>query len=150
MADSKGRVHDKFTRILEEIVKINQETYDAVKSDGGGRRWFLPPQGDWSGDVQDIAGMTNLFDRQDIETNYEEIYQDAKAPGTVGDVISLKMQSDYIACIERSFRARHATSVRCIALHMGRRKGHGDAESLFTTGVLKFAQDALIAGQEKI
>lgn len=150
MASTKGKIHEVFTSTLDAIVEANRAAYEGAEA-GGGRKWFAPPTNEgWDGNPQDIPGLATAFDRQEIETNYEEVFQDPSNVGTVGDVISLKTQSDYVACVERAYRSRHATSVRCIAHHLGRRRGHGDAESLFNAGITKFAQDALIASQENI
>lgn len=150
---SKGKIDDVFTNNLKDLT--TQDGQQGKASRGyGPRKWNIPETSVQSKhkdagalDLLDIAGITAGFDRENIDTNYAELIQDGTDPGTCGDVISVKTQGDYIAIMERAFRARHATPVRCIAHAMGRRFGHSYDAGVFLGGVLKHVQDALQSGQ---
>jgi hypothetical protein len=140
---SKGEIHDVFKDNLEEIAKQDGKQADAARGKGE-RSWNCPEK---ARDPLDIPGITEAYDRNKIDTNYAELIKSSEDAGTCGDVISVKTQGDYIAMMERGFRARHATPVRCIGHAMARRKGHSKPEGVFQGGALKHVQDALKAGQ---
>jgi hypothetical protein len=114
------------------------------RNNGSPRPWNFPPN---VADPLNIGGITAGFDRSAIDTNYAQLIQDGTDPGTVGDVICVKTQGDYIAEMERGFRARHATPVRCIGHAMARRSGHSKPNGIFWGHVLKHVQNALKSGQ---
>jgi hypothetical protein len=140
---SKGDIHDIFFDNIQEITGQAGDQADMVRGKGT-RPWNRP--GNVS-DPLDIEGITQGYDRSAIDTNYAELIASGDDPGTCGDAISLKTQGDYIAEMERGFRARHATPVRCIGHAMARRKGHSQDTGVFRGGVLQHVQDALQAGQ---
>jgi hypothetical protein len=141
---SKGEIHDIFFENLQEMTTQAGEQADMVRG-GGPRTWNRPGN---VTDPLDIPGITQGYDRSEIDANYAELLQDSQDPGTCGDVVCVKTQGDYIAEMERGFRARHATPVRCIGHAMARRKGHSNDAGVFRGGVLKHVQDALKAGQD--
>ena len=142
---SKGKIHDIFQNNLEDLTEQGGQQADAIR-DATARPWNRPTDLD---DPLDIAGVTDSFDRDEIDTNFGELIQDPTDPGTCGDVISVKTQGDYVAEMERGFRARHATPVRCIGHAGGRRWGHSQQPGVFLGGVLKHVQDALQSGQDQ-
>ena len=87
-----------------------------------------------------------LFDRTDINEQYAAATNNPQDAGTVGDVISLKLQNDYVASAERAFRARHTSIARASCLAAGRRFGQGHGR-LFTDnpGGLQYAVSRYIA-----
>lgn len=140
---SKGKIHDIFQNNLEDLTEQAGQQADAIRA-ASTRPWNRPRD---LTDPLDIAGITDSFDRGEIDNNFGELIQDPEDPGTCGDVISVKTQGDYVAEMERGFRARHATPVRCIAHAMARRKGHSRPNGIFLGGVLVHVQNALKAGQ---
>jgi hypothetical protein len=143
MAQSKGKIHDVFQQNLEDLTEKADQQAQASRS-AEPRPWNRPEK---AKDPLDIAGITDAFDRSEIDTNFSELLQDPESPGTCGDVICVKTQGDYVAEIERGFRARHATPVRCICHSMARRKGHSKPNGIFLGGVLVHVQNALKSGQ---
>jgi hypothetical protein len=140
---SKGKIHTVFQTNLQDIAKQDGKQADMIRGKGD-RPWNRP---DKAPDPLDIPGITNAYNRQDVDANYAELLKSGSDPGTCGDVICVKTQGDYIAEMERGFRARHATPVRCIGHAMARRKGHANDAGIFLGGVLKHVQDALKSGQ---
>ena len=141
-AVSKGRIHDVFTTVITDLAA--QATAQAAALRGTGLSDWNRPTG--VTDPLDVPGTTAGFDRAAINTNYGQVIGSAAA-GTIGDVVALKVQVDYVAVVERAFRARHCTPVRLLGFAAARRRGHGNGAGVLVAGVLGFAQDALKAGQ---
>lgn len=142
---SKGQVHDAFTEMILRLQAEGLRIGEALE---------LTQQRIWQNDDEvepfNIPDMGDPYDRSAINSNYVECVNDANEPGTVGDVVSVKTQGDILATMERGYRARHATSVRCLAHAAARRKGHGHGQGIFSeaSGPLKYVTAALKAGQE--
>lgn len=140
---SKGRLHDAFVKSLDR--RAEQAAAQAAAARGSGLRPWNVPEG--GGDPLVVSAVPPGFDRTQIEANFAEVIADATAPGTVGDAISLKVQSDAVAIMERGYRARHCTPVRLLGFSAARRRGHGSTSGVFQGGILGYAQNALKAGQ---
>lgn len=108
------------------------------------RAWYLSNLSYWSGDPLDIDAIGAAFSR----TTCGEAYSLALAStqGTQGDAMSAKLQSDYLATMERAFRARHASPVRRALQAASRRLGHGDVANSPAARVQTLAQDMILAG----
>lgn len=145
MATSKGQIHDVFRDRLADLARACEGQASAAR-DGSARPWFGP---EGVTDTLDVPGIVEAFDRDEIGLNYGRVIGDAADPGTVGDAISLTIQSDRVACLERAYRARHASVVRCLALASARRRGHGMPSGPLLGGALQCAQDALNAGMRE-
>jgi hypothetical protein len=140
---NKGQIHDVFRTNIQDIAKQDGQQADAIRGNGS-RPWNRP---DEAPDPLDIPGITAAYDRNEVDTNYAELLKSGDDSGTCGEVVSVKTQGDYIAIMERGFRARHATPVRCIGHAMARRKGHSQPNGVFLGGVVSHVIDALQAGQ---
>jgi hypothetical protein len=140
---SKGKIHDVFRTNINDIAKQAGKQHDTIRGKGD-RPWNRPEK---APDPLDIAGITEAYDRKEVDANYGELIKSGADAGTCGDVVSVKTQGDYIAIMERGFRARHATPIRCIGHAMARRAGHSKDAGVFHGGVLRHVQDALKAGQ---
>jgi len=138
-----GQVHEIFTDRLVDLMG-DAFVIDAGIEQQGQRRWQMPR--DWSGIPYAHEDLINAYDRSSIETNYAQVIADSKNPGTSGDVVSLKTQGDYLACQERALRARLASSIRGHAMSAARRKGQADPKGIFQRGLLRYVQDAIVAG----
>jgi hypothetical protein len=138
-----GRIHDVFATTVGDLQ--SQAAAQAKAAHKAGDRKWQKPEAVKS--VLDIQGIGKGFDREAANANFGKIISGTKAGGTTGDAISVKTQVDYVAVVERAFRARHCTPVRCLALAIGRRDGHGKPNGIFGGGVQKYAQDVLKSGQ---
>lgn len=130
----------KHIKALEEQAKFSAE---AVIS-GGRRRWFVPPDAG-SADVNDPTAINSSFDRTALNNLYEKALLDE---GTVGDRIALKQQIDYVAVLERSYRAARASSIRCRAMAAGRSKGHSSPMGVFGGHVMREIQNIVRNSKE--
>jgi hypothetical protein len=140
MAHSSGKLHDVFVQNVETLANDA-----AIVGAGFARVWQIPEA---ITDTTDVTTITAGFDRTEIDTNYAEVHANPSDPGTVGDVVALKVQSDFVAIDERAFRAAHASPVRCLAHAAARRRGHGNNRGVFLGGVMRYVQDALTAGKQ--
>jgi hypothetical protein len=89
------------------------------------RPWQNPR--DFTGDPLNIPNLgLPAYNRDEINTNYEECINDPENAGTNGDVIALKLQIDYMAAQENAYRHVRASLPRCMAHAMARRFGQGN------------------------
>ena len=114
------------------------------------RAWFLPSPNSWDGSPFDLDGISSAFDREDLNNKYVDAIQSAGEPngGKVVDRMTTKIQIDYLACMERAFRARHASSVRCAMHSAGRRSGQGDPTNGVLTAVRNYLAELVAMGHQ--
>jgi len=129
MAERIAKVYPEFLAHIDAIVESSQAASDATCLEGQ-RRWDYPPTGlGWYGDPYDLANMNGAFDRTPFNTDYVAVIS---TPGQrVGEAIVIKLQLDYIAMMERAFRTRHASSIRCKLHASSRRGGHANLDGPF-------------------
>jgi hypothetical protein len=111
------------------------------------RIWCMPPlgSGGWDGDPLDISGIKDAFDRDQINTDAENDYNDT-AKGKAGITAGYVLQIVYIGMMERAYRSRHSTVTRALLHTAGRRKGHGDQDGIHTGDIINYIQDILDTG----
>ena len=120
---SKGQVHAVFTNRLKDLYLQAKQLHNAQQGKHQ-RIWQIPS--DFSGSLLDVPTLHDPpFEREPINSNYDEVTANPQDAGTGGDVIALKLQLDYNACEERAFRARHVSLIRAMCLGHGRRIGQG-------------------------
>lgn len=95
------------------------------------RLWYTPFLNAWSGDPTDIQGMNSAYRREGLNNDYVTVADDPEQVGRIGEQMVIKLQLDYIAALERSFRTQCATSIRCKIHAAARKKGHGQTGGLF-------------------
>lgn len=136
---SKGKVDPKFEDRVSDLETKAKKLADQFRNYGTYRDWHTPEK---VGDPLDVPSLHNpTWDRNSINQIYsvDVLGGAGKAGGTVGDLIAMKWQADFMAAEERAFRTRHASLVRCAALAHGRMSGHGMAgKSIFS-----FLKDAI-------
>jgi hypothetical protein len=128
-----GRVHPAFEDQLTRLRAL------AAAAGAGTPGWWLPPASAWSGDVLDVPGMAAAFDRSAVGADYAEALT---TDGTAATAASLRVQNDYVAALERAFRARHRGPVRDAAHAAARHRGHGAARGVYDAA-LAYAKDLL-------
>jgi hypothetical protein len=112
-SDRPYDLQDQAGVLADDIKAVKQRIWQIPKKFGSKRLTDVPKlhDPDW--------------ERTPINTNYVQcITPPPPDAGTVGDIISLKLQMDYNAVEERAFRMRHATITRSIILEHARRDGH--------------------------
>jgi hypothetical protein len=127
------QIDPKFLAHLDCLADVNEAAADASCLSGQ-RKWYNPPADGWSGDPQDIEGLNKAFDRDNLNTLYKQVVTDRHQRGRQGDAMFLKLQIDYLSALERAYRTRQASSVRC-KIHAARRcRGHSSDGGLYDTG----------------
>ena len=133
---------DNFLTIIQHLQASADNAADASLN-AELRQWEVP------------TGITSVLDSESIGTalsrdSVGDQYGSALFNGgSSGDAASLKLQSDYLAVYERSFRARHLTPVRANLHAAARRKAHGVATNGMFARVATYAQDLILAGGAK-
>ncbi len=127
---SKADVDPNFEKQLRKLKEDSKANGDAIQQNEQ-MTWFRPEG--WNGDVFDHDGMHEPFDRKKANEDFVKAISDPNAPGTSGDLIATTTQIDYLACLERAFRVRHAMPAPRLLLHAaGAMKGNGDDTGVYS------------------
>jgi hypothetical protein len=135
----KGEVDSAFSARINDLEKKARAIADQFKNYNSPRPWFMPDTVEDPLDVPSLHAPT--WERNGINQLYatEVLSGPGNKGGTVGDLIAMKWQADFMAAEERAFRTRHASLARCAALAHGRLDGHGKiGKSIFS-----FLKDAV-------
>lgn len=138
---SKGTVDGKFSQRIQDLEKKAEKAKDMFRDHNNYREWWTP---DGVKDPLDVPSLHNPnWDRNSINQLYSNtiLKGHGKSSGTVGDLIAMKWQADFMAVEERAFRTRHASMIRCAALAHGRIEGHSKAKK----SVFSFLKDTVDA-----
>ena len=121
---------------------------------GNQSQWMMPAPLKWDGDLTDFEGMAAMFDRTQANAWFEDATTSGDSPGDTGDLIVTTTMIDYLACMERAFRARHTMGrTRAMCHAMARKAGHGaDRSPLvkvreYIVGLNQAAKNAAGGGQ---
>jgi len=138
---SLGKVDDKFKDRVADLEEYARDAAEQFKDWSRPRPWAVPKVMAQR-DLLDVPGLHEpAWDRNKLNEQYSE--EALKGPGvlggTVGDLIAIKWQVDFMATEERAFRLRHASHARCAALLHGRLDGHGKQAS----GIFSFLKDGV-------
>src|SRR5262245_1755874 len=125
---SRADVDPNFESQLRHLAESAKADAEAVKA-GGQPKWDMPLLYEWSGELTGWEGRAQPFDRSKANQWFVDAVADNNKSGTVGDLAVTTTQIDYLACMERAFRMRHAMPRnRCLAHAAARRGGHGDPD----------------------
>lgn len=134
-----------FDNLLEQL-RITSQSIDLATSALQQRVWMYPVLNGWSGDPQDVTGMNDAFNRDDLNTMYDSALHTTDGSGHTGDCAASKIMVDYIAVAERAFRTRWASRIRCMMHAAGRRTGHGDPlNGLYAGSIRPYVQSIIDA-----
>jgi len=138
----QGRLHPVFSDLLKDFQDKATSLVESMQAKSQ-RQWQVPA--DFKGNLLDVDNLHEpSFNRDAINTNYDELTQTPTNAGTNGDVIALKLQLDYVAQAEREWRYRNASLSRCFIHAHGRRYGHGKGRVL--KAIREEAERALASG----
>lgn len=144
---SVAEVRDRFTDQLKATTKAGANAEQAVQLKEQLQQHQID-KGKWKGDVFDLDGIHDAFDREENEDDVIKAIRDPSEPGTVGDLMVSSLQGDYLATMERAFRARHQTRIRADVHAAARRRGHGHDAGLFQRGVVGYIEGLLKLSKE--
>lgn len=80
--------------------------------------------------------VREAFSRKEQETWFDESTKNARDLGTRGDFIQIQLQGDLMACKERAYRARHASSLKTRIHPAARLQGSGHEYGVIKQGLL--------------
>lgn len=112
------------------------------------RAWCQPPLNGWSGDVFDLAGLSQAFDRSDNWNDYLAALKAGK--GVVGDLQVSQLQGDWLSIAERAYRTRLMTRCRAEQHSASRLYGHGHPQGLFKKSILGYLQGIVKSAKNSI
>lgn len=131
---AKGKIDPQFAARISDLEAKAKNAATHFKTQGSYRNWHMP---ETTGDPLDVPSLHNpAWDRNTINQLYcvDILAGPGKQAGTVGDLIAMKWQADFMAAEERAFRTRHASMIRCAAMTHGRTNGHGETgKSIFSS-----------------
>lgn len=105
---------------------------------------YTPVLNDWSGDLTDLEGMASAFSREELNQTYEQMLDDPEKGGVVGDAIAIAFQVDWLALLERAYRARHTMNrCRSVAHATARRQGQGLEDGVLSHAYLEYLRGVL-------
>jgi hypothetical protein len=138
---TKGKIDPKFEARISDLEAKAKKAATQFRNQSSYRDWHMP---DTTGDPLDVPSLHNpAWDRNTINQLYcvDILAGPGKQAGTVGDLIAMKWQADFMATEERAFRTRHASMIRCAAITHGRTNGHGESG----TGIFSLLKDSIQA-----
>jgi hypothetical protein len=133
---------EEISTLLQAIRAYCQQNSAYEAGGGSGRAWMLPPRNGWSGNPLEIGELHKPFNRTNLAIKHAAALQ----LNNMGHLGSITLQIGYIAMMERSFRARHMTSVRAAAHATGRKTAHAHPAGIHTGGVLRYIENEYAAG----
>jgi hypothetical protein len=133
----KAQIVESFRRRLADLQRYAAGEGDAVNN-ASPSRWFRPSDFDES--PQNVDAISGPFFRGELYEQFVLSVKDPEAAGTVGDLSLIQLQGDFLACMERAFRARHHSSCRSRAHAAGRLRGHGHPYGVISQGLLRYVQ----------
>ena len=127
MADPAGQkktdIRTRFKKQMDAL-KLHAEKSAKALENVDQSDWMIPDRNEWDGDLFQISEMRKPFDRQEHYDDFVTVLSSAKDPGTVADLAAIQLQGDWLAAMERAFRERHKSHVRCAVQASARQHGH--------------------------
>lgn len=121
----KGDIDPNVEKVIEHFRSKKEENYEK-RTTNEQVPWIRPPG--WNGDLQTTdswKAVHDAFNTDDAEEKFKAAFE-ASNPGNSSDGILLSLQIDYLAQMERAFRARVGQSLPRTLAHLStREKGHG-------------------------
>jgi hypothetical protein len=130
----------------EQVTTLRKEADDerTNRPENKQTQWCVPEKRGWSGDLFDYDGMSDMFDRSQANEQFVQAVSSPDNPGVAGDLVVGPLQADYLAIMERAFRARHTMRrPRAVVHAMGRKLGHGHEKGTFVQTALEYVRSTV-------
>lgn len=147
MADpvSTAQIDPVFQSRLEDLQAHAAAEGDA-RPQGNQVSWCRPAG--WAGNVFDLAAFAPPFDTKAATADYMAAVKTPGSPGTTSDLIATTTQIDFIATMERAFRARQTLRrPRAVAHMAARAAGHGNSQGPLTQLGLEYVRAIIARGK---
>jgi hypothetical protein len=121
----KGDIDPNVEKVIEHLRSEKEKNYEK-RTNNGQVNWLRPP--DWDADLQTVEAWQALHAafNTDKAEEWLNLAFEKDDPGNSCDGILLTLQINYMAQMERAYRARVGHSVpRALAHVSTREKGHG-------------------------
>lgn len=137
---TKARVIAAFEKRIVDLQEHAGVEAEARKQ-GNPVPWFRPTGA--TVDPFDTQSLEDGFDRTEANEDFNRVVNLAD-PGTTGDLIAVVTMVDYLATMQRAFRARHTASrARTAAQSAARKQGHGSTRGVFNQLPLEYVRNVL-------
>lgn len=148
-SSQKSSIAPILNELIDELATQAEKEKDDRKQNKQ-CQWQMPPKKDWSGNLFKWEELDKPFDSEKPNEELVDSIKDSENPGNVGDLINTNTQIEYLAMMERAFRARHTmTFPRGVAHCSARRNGQSKEGGPLKRSVLKYLEDLqkMSAGQ---
>jgi hypothetical protein len=122
----KTDIRERYQVQMTQLKNLAGDAEKALNNEGQ-PSWMLPERNGWDGNLFDIPGMKEPFDRREMYDDFVDVVKDASSPGVTADLTAIQLQGDFLAAMERAFRERHKTKIRCNVQAAARQMGHNQA-----------------------
>jgi hypothetical protein len=146
----KGKVTSVYRKRVRDLVDKAKVISRAFRYQDNFREWHTPR--DLEGkDMLLVPGMHNPpWARNEPNILYSQTILNTPniGSGTTGDIISVKLQIDFLSVEERAWRMRHMSLIRGACLAHGRLNGHSESGSGIFNRAVRVVQDYIDAGKK--
>lgn len=141
-----AEIDQRLSKQVEELEKQSKRIADLSieGTETEEETWLLGDKGEWDGDIFEIEKMGKAFDRKELNDKFTKTI-DKSSNKSTGEKLAQRLTGDLLMAMERAFRLRHASQVRCSLFAAGRSDGHGDGG--LTKITVSYVQDLDKAGQ---
>jgi len=144
----KALLDPNLDRVIRDLKDQKEEAYQK-RTNNEAVAWSRPKLQEWDGDLQTQEALVAIA-REFNTDKAEEALIAAFTPGDPGnnsDGIVLPLQIDYLAQMERAFRARHSQPFhRALAHYSTREKGHGQDTGALVGQALEYFNQIIKQG----
>lgn len=145
---TRGKVTSVYAKRVRDLSDKSKVISRAFRYQDNFREWHTPRELKGK-DMLLVPGMHNPpWARNEPNKLYSNsiLAGPNSAGGCTGDIISVKLQIDFLAEEERAWRMRHMSLIRGACLSHGRLNGHGNQKGVFLRAK-KAMQDWIDAGK---
>lgn len=141
----KSSKKSSISPILQELIRdlaTQAEKEQEKRRENKQCEWQMPVKNGWSGDLFKWKELDKPFDAKKPNDELEKAIKDPENPGNGGDLVNTNTQIEYLAMMERAFRARHTmTFPRAVAHCSARRNGQSKEGGPLKQSLLKYLED---------
>jgi hypothetical protein len=133
-----------FEKVVRALQKHGTTTSTALLNKGPMHPELLADPSNTGPKATDTAAIQKYFDRSAVEKQYTDTITHPSPSNGVNVAIASKLQSDFLAGLERDWRTQYGTSrIRSICMAAGRRVAQGDGEGPVNKGIVQAIKDYL-------
>lgn len=146
----KALIDPNLDKVVRGLQNLKEDAYEK-RSKNDVVPWLRPALDEWDGDLQTEQALKDIHKAFNTDKAEEALIEAFKpeSPGNNSDGIVLTLQIDYLAQMERAFRARHSQSFpRALAHFATREQGHGQDSGALTGLSVEYFNHVIKQGSE--